>query len=1255
MNKESEQNQDRPNNTSKNQSKDQLETLLTAYLASNPIQRNDRKVNEVEIRFNSNTRKYKPTSRIDYDNVVKHLYSYGFKTTLPEGFHSLRIFHEYMDSRGNMSMSNIRTEIVGLDLVQEYCRTNSIQKLLDMPSTTYDKIKFTQKSLPEYKGERIRPVTFDDFNLKVSYQLEQNSTARSDFIRGILDKWTEKLKSFRYLNRVRFTHPDLPIFADISIVRSSRSNRGEFVKTYDVQESGVLQGVETYEIEMEIDNTRVGTGTKWNTVTKLVDLVRKTIRIVLSGLQGTAYPISYAEKDEVIFEYMKIIRGDDYQQGRVQNRDFIGPSSVTLQIENIVEHAQHSLVPNIRKHYTVTDKADGERRLIFVNSRGWIYMIDTNMNVIFTGAKTTNKGVFDSIIDGEFIKYDKMGNLIQLYAAFDIYFVHRKSTREYGFAKTGEEPPLDFEDGDTVEDAFIDDKRTSKLSVSEIRDKKQKKGEEGETHKGLETAVRYRLSLLQQFVARLNPVSILVGNKEGDQENKACDFKIKCKTFCMTSPGVTIFQACAKILSDIDDGIYPYNTDGLIFTPSDTGVGVDKVGSAAKLQKISWERSFKWKPPEFNTIDFLVSIKKDKHGKDEIHHIFQDGKNMEGLQNFVQYKTLELRCGFNEKTDGFLQPFQDLVNGKLPVFGDNENVSLYKPVKFVPTDPYDPNACYANILLREDKNQHLALYSEEGEYFEDHMIVEFSYHPTNAPGWRWKPLRVRYDKTTELRNGLNNFGNAYHVANTNWQSIHRPVTKKMITDGLDIPEMVDISDEGAAGEGVYYNRLGALGEGTGSEKRTAGLRDFHNLYVKRNLILAVSQRKDTLIDYAVGKAGDLSKWIKAELSFVFGIDISVPNIHNRLDGACARYLKLCRKVKPIPAALFVNGTTAQLIRNGDAFSTPKDKAIADAVFGNGPKDAKLLGDGVYKQYGVAQDGFNVSSCQFALHYFWENKATLHRFLRNLAECTRLNGHFIGTCYDGDTVFKLLKNKNEGESMVIFDGDRKIFELTKKYSHTGFVPDDTSIGYPINVYQETINKTFREYLVNFDYLVNVMSDYGFVLVEDVAAKQMGLPAGTGLFHEMFEHMMSEIKRKPHISSEYGTAVNMSTDEKRISFLNRYFVFRKTTRVNAEKVFKLHMKRDIELPILSEMEHKILEQSERQGSQKIKIKAPKGKRVTILASTNEVVDVPLEKENVVVSTVKESPGPPMVLPPPPGPSEPPKKFSIKIKKPVKPSQE
>ena len=197
---------------------------------------------------------------------------------------------------------------------------------------------------------------------------------------------------------------------------------------------------------------------------------------------------------------------------------------------------------------------------------------------------------------------------------------------------------------------------------------------------------------------------------------------------------------------------------------------------------------------------------------------------------------------------------------------------------------------------------------------------------------------------------------------------------------------------------------------------------------------------------------------------------------------------------------------------------------------------------------------------------------------------------------------MLSNRNEGESVAIYDGTRKIFELTKQYSHTGFSPDDTSIGYPIHVYQETINKTFREYLVNFNYLVSALSDYGFVLVEDGTARKMGLPGATGLFSEMFDAMTSEIARKPSAKNDYGTAPMLTTDEKRISFLNRYFVFRKATRVNTEKVFKQMMRHEIELPTLSSIENELFDET---PEKKIKVGKPRGKRVTILASGSETV--------------------------------------------------
>ena len=42
------------------------------------------------------------------------------------------------------------------------------------------------------------------------------------------------------------------------------------------------------------------------------------------------------------------------------------------------------------------------------------------------------------------------------------------------------------------------------------------------------------------------------------------------------------------------------------------------------------------------------------------------------------------------------------------------------------------------------------------------------------------------------------------------------------------------------------------------------------------------------------------------------------------------------------------------------------------------------------------------------------------------------------------------------------------EITKKYDMETFEANETSIGYPIDVYQDSINKTFTEYLVHFDY-------------------------------------------------------------------------------------------------------------------------------------------------------------------------------------------
>ena len=1135
---------------------------LKLYLGNGtPNFRLDHKQNEFEIRFGTNTTSGRPLSKIDYDNVVKQLLKSGFKTDLPEGHHYLRINYQnsLTDSR---KMADVRAEIVGLDLIQDYCQTNSIQTLLDRPWNWSQKVQFTKKNLARNeKDEALKPIDLYDMGFRVSYQLEQTFHSGVPFVKQVIQTWGDRKKTFRMMNRVRFSHPDLPIFADVSIIRSSKKYAGKprmdgtgyrypsnvQIPTYTLQESGVLEAAETYEIELELDNSRLGTGNPlYETAEQIMDALRKTIRIVLCGIQQCFYPISFTERDGVMNQYMKIIRGEkDYEYKKINftERDFskqfvfIGPGSVTLQRENILEK-EGSLAVSVLDNYTVTEKADGERKLLFISEDGRIYLIDSRFNVQFTGMKTDEKTAYRSVLDGELVRFDKEGEPLNLYAAFDIYFVGGKNVRERPF----------------ISGAISEAKSEAKSGA--------KSGGEDESN-GV-----YRLSLLNQIVEILKPSSIVgekpikIWKKKKDKQGNmvwfnaksgivtktkplieySCKLIVKCKRFEMVREGQTIFEGCAKIMKDVADGLFPYHTDGLIFTPANTGVGGTRTGEAGPLSNATWQHSLKWKPAEQNTVDFLVTVKTDSSGREEITHIYKDGVNMTSAASIDQYKTLELMCGY-KKSDGFMNPYQDMIDGILPSSGKDDK--QYRPELFRPTDPYDVNAYVTKVKLSNGD-----MISEEGEYFADSTIVEFRYDMMRAPDERWVPLRVRTDKTQQLRNGDRQFGNAYHVANANWRSIHYPITEDMITTGVGIPDVTE--------DGVYYRG--------NTENNTQGLRDFHNLYVKKALVMGVSRRGDTLIDYAVGMGGDLPKWAAAKLSFVFGIDVSHPNIHNGKRGACARYLgmKSDNRVQT-PDCLFAVGNSGLNIRGLDAFpgdQGTKDKRVVQAIFGKGAKDPVVLGKGVVAHYGVGEGGFQISSCQFALHYFFENKVAFHGFLRNLAECTRDQGYFIGTCYDGRSIFKLLAKKRDGESAVFASEDNKgrrakICEIVKRYSDTGFPDDDTSLGYPVDVFQESIGQFAREYLVNFAFFVERMDDYGFKLVTKDEAHQMGLPNATGLFAELYDAMRNEIRRRPAAEPDYKEAPFMTHAEQSLSFLNRYFVFRKVMSVDAAKKEKLFL--------------------------------------------------------------------------------------------------
>lgn len=1003
---------------------------------------------ELETRFGTI-----PGTRIqrnDYTHIVEKLKSLNWK--IKSDFYDLRITPEYVDvNTGRTKQSNIRAEIRGIEAIREYCKTNELN---------VENSIFTQKR-PVRDEDQNYTIDYLDFGFRVQLSTERRISKNSNIVQKILQTWNDSKKIFRLIQRITFQKPNSRFQIDLSIVRSSIRKGRFMVPEYTITESGVMKNPEQIELECEAMDDRVRTDKIFNETfsNELHEDLRNTITQILGAIQQSNYPISIDEQRRVLLEYMGLMMKHPKLP---KTRDFCGPSSISLEQKNIVPLEQDNETPNIRMPYTVTDKADGKRKLLYIDGNGKIYLIDTNMNVQFTGSKTEEGKLMKSLLDGEHVLHNKKGQFINLYASFDIYFIREKDMRKYHFSLM----PTD------------------------------------------KSNARNRYSLLQTLIKNLNPKSI---------NEKRTPIRIEHKLFYSSSgesSRPSIFKACQTILRKVDEGAYEYETDGLIFTPLNTGVGMnpDDDGKPSNTKQ-TWMRSFKWKPAEFNTVDFLFTLNKEG-GTDVIRSIFENGKG-DG-SGIIQYKIGTLRVGFDERIHGYLNPCQRIVDDDLPKRQDtNEEYGNYKPVPFIPTNPYDPKASQCNVPLKH-QGVDKVLITEEGEVIEDNTIIEFKYDIHKERGWRWIPLRVRYDKTAEFRRGNKNYGNAYHVAESVWRSIHQPVTEEMITTGRNIPPLI-------------------------TETKQTPIHEF-NSYT-RTVLYRIMGAGENLVDLNVGKAVDIPKWTRGKLNFVLGVDVNRDAIHNRIDGACARYLNYRKQYKIMPNALFIQANVEYPWE--ESFFTEKGKEIGQAVMGKGTKDRSLLGEGVYKQYGVAQEGFDMVS-HSNVDIFFQSKDILTTFIQNVSKLCKVGGYFTGIMLDGEKVFELLYDKKQDEPIR----KKGIWKITKHYDiggdsgaegvSSGFIADETTLGQEILVEHE---QPYKTYLANMNYFIRIMEEYGFSLIPKEKAKKFNVYKPTSMVKGIHRLFSTEIKQEPGLKNQYKNILDMETKYKEFVYLQRYFIFQK----------------------------------------------------------------------------------------------------------------
>jgi len=390
------------------------------------------------------------------------------------------------------------------------------------------------------------------------------------------------------------------------------------------------------------------------------------------------------------------------------------------------------------------------------------------------------------------------------------------------------------------------------------------------------------------------------------------------------------------------------------------------------------------------------------------------------------------------------------------------------------------------FMTEEDPTSYLttvpSMRTEEGDPIDAGMVLECRYDVQKPPYFRWIPQRVRWDK--ELPN-------AFATAHNNWQTIQRPITRGMIT-----------------GEEALDNREYYVGNKTAMK----AIRLFHR-HVKREVLKKACKAGDNLIDFAVGVAGDLHTWRELRLQFVFGLDLSFDNIHNKRDGACVRYLTSTR-VNSSLYCIFVVANTTKPVKTGEACAGAEDRLVTRAVLGQGSKKDVEMYANVSMHY---RTPFQVAAMMFAVHYVFESQTSLLQFVRNVAESIVTGGRFVGTTWNGEAVFDALKDVERGGMLALGD-----VTIVKQYESSEFTGDESSLGYAIDVSQSTFNQN-REYLVHFGYFEQLMNRCGFVTEE------------IGGFDELYGAYQS--KNPP-----------LDDKEQRLSFLNRYFVFRKTAYVD-----------------------------------------------------------------------------------------------------------
>lgn len=698
---------------------------------------------------------------------------------------------------------------------------------------------------------------------------------------------------------------------------------------------------------------------------------------------------------------------------------FFGPLIVDLSANQAMKLDPDALPDiatntNIQINYLITDKTDGERNLLFIDSKGAVYGIDRASNIKSLGLIMPS--LKDTILDGELVSRAEDGHVLNNFYIFDAYIYQGKCIMHHPFL----------------------------IGRSEGR------------HHAILEVVRY-FETGNNIIQSNEKLPLLIYKKDYIPGNSARTYE------GLDQEEQTQMQInCERLLNKMNHAyggylevghLFPYKTDGLVFLPNNMGVFQSREGASAfnsnrghPFKAARWNLNYKWKPADLLTIDFRVdfikSMDKGTHGK-MIYEYRGDQKYVR-----VQLKTAIYQ---NRPEDNNALNFY-LLNSGVKLQSLPESYPFFAVNPFI--GEFDADGVMKNYmsdaLFPVDTNDNV--YCDSGDILTDGQIVECSYvRDIREEQLRWHPHRVRADKQAP---------NSYLVAATSWYLINNPITRDFLS-GSTTSANTDTEAKGNLENVTYYS------DNKETNFLTKPLNDFNTGFVKSYLInrALTGYIRPKVLDLAVGKFADMSKYVHGGVNTLVGIEIGYDGLNNPVDGGCKRMLEWAKRSPAVnklaDRTMLIVGDATKNISNGECSRDNLNRYYLDVLYGRMPGNTPKL----KKLEGVALEGFDVVACMYAIHYMMDTENALDAFLRNVSENLLDQGYFIGTCLDGMSVLKEMGRSLELSGVI---GDKTVFKI-KKIDTDADAYKYITVGNKVLVYYEKFAGQFAENLVNMSYL------------------------------------------------------------------------------------------------------------------------------------------------------------------------------------------